>query len=88
MDLRSTNTISFVALLEVGNHKRLNSYGPEFKIGFMCPFILNDDAEVTVDIVFNEPGLLPPAQPIVKTLIDLSEAVAEVATAVEAAFLN
>lgn len=52
--------------------------GPELTLGFAAPFKLNDDAELTVDVVFHEPEILPPSQPILKTLIDFEETVSEV----------
>lgn len=46
--------------------------GPELTLGFAAPFTLNSDAEVVVDVVFNEPEILPAGQPFLQTLADLT----------------
>lgn len=72
----------FVATSEDGSvidlsYSTINTYGPELILGFAAPFKLNDDTEISVDIVFNEPDVLPPGNPVLQTMIDLSNALAE-----------
>jgi hypothetical protein len=60
------------------SHSTMQTHGPELTLGFGAPFKLNDDAELTVDVVFHEPEILPPGLPILKTLLDLAETVSGV----------
>jgi hypothetical protein len=68
------------------SYSTVQTHGPELTLGFAAPFKLNDDAEINVDVVFNEPEILPPGQPILKTLIDMAATVSEVTQAFKEAF--
>ncbi len=82
----------FIATSEDGSvidlsYSTIQSHGPELKIGFAAPFSLNDDAELTADVVFNEPDVFPPGKPVKKTLVDLKEAGAQALQAFRDTFL-
>jgi hypothetical protein len=69
------------------SHSTMQTHGPELTLGFAAPFKLNDDAELIVDVVFHEPEILPPGQPILKTLLDLAETVSGVSQTFRESFL-
>lgn len=57
------------------SNSTMQTDGPEMTLGFAVPFKLNDDAELTVEVVFNEPEIFPARQPVHQALIDFAEAV-------------
>jgi hypothetical protein len=69
------------------SYSTMQTNGPELTLGFAAPFKLNDDAELTLDVIFDEPEVLPPGQPVQKTLIDLAEAVSQTLEAFKETFL-
>lgn len=65
---------------------RIQTHGPSLAMGFRTPFEFNDDAEPILDVVF-DPNDPFGGEPVVKTLRNLTEAVAEVIKAFEETFL-
>ncbi|RXT52647.1 hypothetical protein B6S44_17960 [Bosea sp. Tri-44] len=81
----------FVATSEDGgvidlSYSSIQTPGPIFKLGFVTPFKLNDDAEIAAEIVFAESDL-PPGQLVVQTLVNFAEAVSETIQAFRETFL-
>jgi hypothetical protein len=69
------------------SHTTMRTIGPELTLGFAAPFKLNDDAEITVDVVFAEPEVLPPGRPVLQTLVELADAASETLETFKRAFL-
>lgn len=82
----------FVATSEDGSvidlsYGTINSEGPSLTLGFTAPCKLNDDTELTADVAFNEPSLIPPGKPVLEIMGNLSQATAEVIAAFKTTFL-
>ena len=83
----------FVATGEDGSiidlsHSTLNTHGPSLTLGFASPFKLNDDAEITVNVAFDEPEDIAPGQPVLETLVNFSQTTKEVVEAFRGFFLK
>lgn len=82
----------FVATSEDGgvidlSNCTINSSGPALSLGFATPFKLNSDMELVANIVFEEPDVIPPGQPVLATLVDFSETTTKAIDAFKEAFL-
>lgn len=82
----------FIATSEDGSvidlsYSTIQSHGPEMTFGFAAPCKLNYDAELTANVVFNEPEVFPPGKPVKETLVDLKEAASQAIQAFRDAFL-
>jgi hypothetical protein len=65
----------------------MQTRGPNLSVGFAEPFEINDDAEPITDVVFAE-GDPFAGDPVLETLVNLTEAVRKVVQAFEETFLT
>ena len=57
------------------SYSTVQTYGPELTLAFAAPFKFDDNPELAVDVIFDEPEVLPSGQLVQKTLADFAQAV-------------